>query len=252
MTDGRGQTPAIGELTISNSGVHPLDHVIWSALTSCHRDMAEGDRLALRYLAPIAPFAATTDVSAASFQSLLTLLPADDPIGLFTLEEIMPPSPNTNYQNARRWKFGFPQRPSVSLRGNSPAQRRPPTLFAVMTEILGHLCVAVIDDDESQRRALARLLRAAGMQSTAYASAEELFRSDLKQSQFHCLVVDIQLPGMSGIELRDPLAAEGVATPVLFLTAYDDPKVRERALAGPSVGYFRKTACGSEILEAIY
>jgi FixJ family two-component response regulator len=121
-----------------------------------------------------------------------------------------------------------------------------------MTEILGHLCVAVIDDDESQRRALARLLRAAGMQSTAYASAEELFRSDLKQSQFHCLVVDIQLPGMSGIELRDPLAAEGVATPVLFLTAYDDPKVRERALAGPSVGYFRKTACGSEILEAIY
>jgi ribosomal protein S18 acetylase RimI-like enzyme len=91
-TDGRGQTPAIGELTVSNSGVHPLDHVIWNALTSCHRDVAEGDHLALRYLAPIAPFAATTDVSTASFQSLLTLLPAGDRIGLFTLEEIMPPS----------------------------------------------------------------------------------------------------------------------------------------------------------------
>jgi FixJ family two-component response regulator len=77
-----------------------------------------------------------------------------------------------------------------------------------MTEILGRLCVAVIDDDESQRRALARLLRAAGMQSTAYASAEE-FRSDPKQPRFHCLVVDVQLRGMSGIELRDQLAAEG-------------------------------------------
>src|ERR1700724_1339140 len=91
-TDGRGQEPAISELTDSNSGSHPLDHVIWRALTSRHRDVAEGDHLALRYLAPVAPFAATIDVSTASFQSLLTLLPAGDRIGLFTLEEIMPPS----------------------------------------------------------------------------------------------------------------------------------------------------------------
>jgi FixJ family two-component response regulator len=119
-----------------------------------------------------------------------------------------------------------------------------------MTGILDNLCVAVVEDDESQRRALARLLRAAGMQSIAYASAEE-FRSDLRQPRFHCLVIDVQLPGMSGIELRDQLAAEGAATPVLFVTAYDDPKARERALAGPCVGYFRKTASGSEILEAI-
>src|SRR4029077_9731300 len=91
-TDGWGQTPAMGELTDSDSGAHPLDQVIWRALTSCHRDVAEGDHLALRYLAPIAPFAATTDVSTASFQSLLALLPVGDRIALFTLEEIMPPS----------------------------------------------------------------------------------------------------------------------------------------------------------------
>jgi len=89
-THGRGRTPAIGE--DSNSAAHPLDHVIWRALTTYHRDVAEGDHLALRYLAPIAPFAATTDVSAANFQSLLTLLPAGDRLGLFTLEELMPPS----------------------------------------------------------------------------------------------------------------------------------------------------------------
>jgi ribosomal protein S18 acetylase RimI-like enzyme len=91
-TEARGQTTAIGELTDSNLEAHPLDHVIWRALTSRNSNVAEGDHLALRYLSPIAPFAATLDISTASFQSLLALLPAGDQIGLFTLEEIMPPS----------------------------------------------------------------------------------------------------------------------------------------------------------------
>lgn len=74
------------------SGPHPLDRVIWSALIGRHRDLSEGDQLARRYLAPIAPFAATTDFSTASFRSLLALLPLGDRIALFTLDEIMPPS----------------------------------------------------------------------------------------------------------------------------------------------------------------
>jgi ribosomal protein S18 acetylase RimI-like enzyme len=90
-TDEPRRMPAIGELADSNSGAHPLDHVIWRALTSHHRNVAKGDQLALRYLAPIAPFAATVDVSPASFDSLLGLLPASDQIALFTLEEITPP-----------------------------------------------------------------------------------------------------------------------------------------------------------------
>ena len=77
---------------------------------------------------------------------------------------------------------------------------------------LGQLCVGVVDDDESVRRSLARLLRAAGMQPTTYASAEE-FRADVQPPRFDCLVLDVQLPGMSGLELRNRLAAEGVATP---------------------------------------
>jgi FixJ family two-component response regulator len=119
-----------------------------------------------------------------------------------------------------------------------------------MAATLENLYVAVVDDDEGQRRSLARLLRAAGMQPIAYASAEA-FRSDLRRPRFHCLVIDVQLPGMSGIELRDQLAAEGIATPVLFVTAHDDPTAREQALAGNCVGYLRKTNSGSEILEAI-
>lgn len=88
----REQMPAIGEPTDSNSTAHPLDNVIWRALTSRNRNIAEGDGPALRYPAPVAPFAATIDASPASFQSLLALLPAGDRIALFTLEEVMPPS----------------------------------------------------------------------------------------------------------------------------------------------------------------
>jgi FixJ family two-component response regulator len=118
------------------------------------------------------------------------------------------------------------------------------------TAKLGNVYVGVVDDDESLRRSLARLLRAAGMQAITYASAED-FRADGKQPRFDCLVLDIQLPGMSGVDLRNLLTAEGISTPVLFVTAHDDPSARESAMAGPCVGYFRKTDAGSELLEAI-
>lgn len=114
----------------------------------------------------------------------------------------------------------------------------------------GNVYVAIVDDDESICRSLARLLRASGMQAVTYASAEE-FREDEKKPRFDCLVLDVQLPGMSGIDLRNQLAAEDVATPVLFVTAHDDPKAREEALAGPNIGYFRKTDAGREILDAV-
>ena len=110
--------------------------------------------------------------------------------------------------------------------------------------------VAVVDDDESLLRSLARLLRAAGMQPITYSSAEA-FRADVKRPRFDCLVLDVQLPGMSGIDLRNQLAAEGAVAPIFFVTAHDDPQARASAMAGPCAGYFRKTDAGSEILDAI-
>jgi ribosomal protein S18 acetylase RimI-like enzyme len=71
---------------------HPLDAVIWQALTSVHKGIAEGDERARRYPVAIAPFAATSDTEPASFQSLLTLVRGDDRIALFTTEEVEPPS----------------------------------------------------------------------------------------------------------------------------------------------------------------
>jgi predicted GNAT family acetyltransferase len=74
------------------SDPHPLDTVIWRALTSVHEGLAQGDERARRYPAAIAPFAATVDMGPASFRSLLALVGGDDQIALFTTEEVQPPS----------------------------------------------------------------------------------------------------------------------------------------------------------------
>jgi FixJ family two-component response regulator len=110
--------------------------------------------------------------------------------------------------------------------------------------------VAVVDDDESLCRSLGRLLRAEGMQPVTYLSAEA-FLADTKQPRFDCLVFDIQLGGMSGIELHRQLNSSGSKTPVIYLTAHDEPATREEAQAAGCAAYFRKTAPGKAVLEAI-
>ncbi len=110
--------------------------------------------------------------------------------------------------------------------------------------------VAIVDDDESVCRSLGRLLRAAGLQPITYTSAES-FLADTKHPQFGCLVLDIQLGAMSGIELAQMLAAEGGHTPTIFITAHDDPEARAEAEATGCAAYFRKTDSGAEVLEAI-
>ena len=113
-----------------------------------------------------------------------------------------------------------------------------------------NMYVAVVDDDESVCRSLGRLLRTAGFQPVSYTSAEA-FLEDTKRPQFDCLVLDIQLEGMSGLELFRRLAAVHDETPVMFITAHDAPEVRAEAEASGCAGYFRKTDSGALILEAI-
>jgi FixJ family two-component response regulator len=113
-----------------------------------------------------------------------------------------------------------------------------------------NIYVAVVDDDEGVCRSLSRLLRAAHFQPVTYNSAES-FLADTKHPQFECLVLDIQLGGMSGLELRDRLSAVQDGTPVIFITAHDEPEVRAQAKASACAGYFRKTDSGAEVLAAI-
>jgi FixJ family two-component response regulator len=110
--------------------------------------------------------------------------------------------------------------------------------------------VAVVDDDEGACRSLSRLLRAGGMQPVTYSSAEG-FLADEKHPKFHCLVLDIQLGGMSGIELQRRRVAVGDKTPVIFITAHQDAETRQEAEAVGCSAYFLKTDPGSDVLDAI-
>lgn len=110
--------------------------------------------------------------------------------------------------------------------------------------------VAVIDDDQSICRSMARLLQNVGLNPIAYPSAEE-FLDDGMRVPFSCLLVDIQLEGMSGLELHRRLIACKIRTPVIYITANDDPNVRQEAISAGSAGYFNKTDAGADIVAAI-
>ena len=110
--------------------------------------------------------------------------------------------------------------------------------------------VAVVDDDERVCQSFGRLLRAAGLQPIMYPSAEA-FLADTKQPRFDCLVLDVQLDGMSGIELAQRLKADGGYPPFIFITAHDDPAARGEAEAAGCAAYFQKTDSGADVLEAI-
>ena len=110
--------------------------------------------------------------------------------------------------------------------------------------------VGVVDDDEELCRSFGRLLRAAGFQAITYASAEALL-ADTKHPQFDCLVLDIELGGMSGIELAKRLLANGRSTPCMFITAHEDLSARARAEVPGAAAYFRKTDSGADVLDVI-
>jgi FixJ family two-component response regulator len=109
--------------------------------------------------------------------------------------------------------------------------------------------VGIVDDDASHCRAVARLLRASGMEVLTFSSAEEYLGRG-NGPPIECLVLDIQLGGMSGFELQSGLAAVGSAPPVVFLTAHEEPETIARARR-TGCAYVRKTDPASVLLDAI-
>ncbi len=110
--------------------------------------------------------------------------------------------------------------------------------------------VAVVDDDESFGRAMIRLLGAAGFETVLYRSAEA-FLAVTTPAAPDCLVLDIQLEGMSGLELRRLLMLQGRTVPVIFITALDEPAIREEAWQTGCANYFRKPVPGRLLVQAI-
>ncbi|MFO0829688.1 MAG: response regulator [Phycisphaerales bacterium] len=110
--------------------------------------------------------------------------------------------------------------------------------------------VAILNDDESVRRALCRLLRAAGLQPIGYSSVAS-FLDDRNQPRFGCLVLDIRMEGTSDTGLRQHPSEAGGTVPIVFVTAHDDLNEREDAIAAGCAGFFCKSDAGDSILAAI-
>jgi FixJ family two-component response regulator len=111
--------------------------------------------------------------------------------------------------------------------------------------------VAVVDDDESFGLALGRMLRAAGFHVVLFASAEE-FLAPPPLPTADCMVLDIQMGGMSGFDLRRFLTERGTKTPVIFVTALDEPAIRDEAWGLGCSNYFGKPVPGRLLIQAIY
>ena len=126
---------------------------------------------------------------------------------------------------------------------------REQLLTATRGTVPDTLTIGVVEDDPSFRRALRRLLNAAGFAVAAFASAEEFLASE-SAGATACLVLDVHLGGMSGFDLQQRLATAGVPIPAIFITAHDDPVTRERARAG--VAYLQKPFREAALIGAIH
>ena len=110
--------------------------------------------------------------------------------------------------------------------------------------------ISVIDDDESIRRTTTLLIESFGFRAAAFASAE----SFLKSGQVHettCLILDVRMPGMNGLELQSELAAAGYGIPVIFITAYDDKGSRGRAMLAGAVAFLDKPFNDEQLLQTV-
>ena len=110
--------------------------------------------------------------------------------------------------------------------------------------------VAVVDDDESFRGALQRLLKSAGLSVQSFGSAEAFLDSG-QQHETGCLISDIRMSGMSGLELQSKLNSDHCPIPTIFITAHGDEKMRLQAMRGGAVKFLAKPFEGETLLEAV-
>jgi FixJ family two-component response regulator len=111
--------------------------------------------------------------------------------------------------------------------------------------------ICIVDDDASLLRALRRLLDATGFRVEAFSSAEA-FLGSRHHGGADCLVLDVHLGGLSGLDLQEHLATSGIRTPVVIITAHDDPPTRDRARRAGVVEYLRKPFDDDALIAAIH
>lgn len=110
--------------------------------------------------------------------------------------------------------------------------------------------ISIIDDDESVRVATESLVRSLGLTARTFASAEAFLESALV-GRTACVITDVQMPGMSGVELQSVLRSKGDTTPLIFITAFPEERIRRQVDAAGAIGFLAKPFDGSAMIDCI-
>jgi FixJ family two-component response regulator len=110
--------------------------------------------------------------------------------------------------------------------------------------------ISIVDDDESIREATKSLVRSLGYRAVTFSSAEEFLGSGHLDATA-CLITDVHMPGISGVELQDRLIADGRRMPVIFITAFPDDRLRKHALNAGALGYLDKPFCEDRLIACL-
>jgi len=109
--------------------------------------------------------------------------------------------------------------------------------------------ISIVDDDESVRESTKALVRSLGYSARTFSSAEEFLESE--PGETNCLILDIQMGGLGGVELFERLIAEGRHTPVIFVTAFPDERVRNHVLDAGAIGFLRKPFSDAKLTRCL-
>jgi FixJ family two-component response regulator len=129
-------------------------------------------------------------------------------------------------------------------------QLAAPNKLASVTNKSSSQLVAIVDDDRSVQSALKDLMESAGLEARCFGSAEEFLEPD-QRNQTGCLVADIRMPGMSGLELQAKLKAEGSLIPIIFITAHGDAKMKMQAMEAGAVEFLSKPFDDEVLLQKV-
>jgi FixJ family two-component response regulator len=113
------------------------------------------------------------------------------------------------------------------------------------------LLIHIVDDDPSVARALKRLLNSWGMQARTFASGEEFLSCLSRSSDGDCALIDVQMPGMTGLEVQEHLNRAGMDVPLIFITAHEEEGVEENALRAGAAGFLRKPFTDGALMALI-
>jgi FixJ family two-component response regulator len=110
--------------------------------------------------------------------------------------------------------------------------------------------ISIIDDDESVRAATRSLVRSLGFTAFTFASAEDFLQSP-RASDSSCVITDVQMPGLSGVELQSRLLAQGQRIPIIFITAFPDKSIEARAMKAGAICFLSKPFEGSTLIKCL-